>query len=206
MRESLVVHDVQYLLHFTKYSNLEGIMRNGLLRRSELDRRKEAYSHVDDLRLDGHLNSLSISIGFPNYRMFYAARQRFPGEEWVVLGLRADVLIDKTCAFFPRNAASACFRGMDPKFLGGKDSFHAMFGDIGCIRRADLGLPNHFTTDPQAEVLVFDDIEASYIFAVIAQSAKQRDAVFQAYPHLGEKNIVVYAPFFSYRPDYEHWR
>ncbi|WP_170518779.1 DarT ssDNA thymidine ADP-ribosyltransferase family protein [Ruegeria atlantica] len=102
--DPLISNDVLYQLSnggFTKYSNFPSIMANGLLRRTELDRRDLAYDFNDDMRLDGHPDSLSVSIGFPNYRMFYPARQKYTEDTWIVLVLSTDILTHKTCAGFP---------------------------------------------------------------------------------------------------------
>ena len=106
MQDRLNQRGITHLLHFTKYSNFPSIMANGLVRRSELNNRGMPYAFNDHIRLDGHPNSLSVSIGFPNYRMFYPARQNFPDDTWVVLVLSTDVLIHKTCSFYSRNAAT----------------------------------------------------------------------------------------------------
>lgn len=206
MQDRLNQRGITYLLHFTKYSNFPSIMANGLLRRSEMDSRGLAYAFNDDMRLDGHPNSLSVSIGFPNYRMFYPARQKYQEDTWVVLVLSTDILINKTCAYYSRNAATGCYNGVPPATFQNEASFDAMFADIGGVKRDDLGIPTYFTTDPQAEVLVFDDIEPHYIKGVGTQNKVQEQKIRQDHPHFGDDNVKQFPPLFSARKDYKHWQ
>ncbi len=155
MRDRLQQRNIKHLMHFTKYSNFESIMAHGLVRRSELDRRMIHYAFNDDVRLDGHPNSVSVSISFPNYRMFYKARHDFPDADWVVLVLGTDVLLEKPCWFCKTNAASAYVQQEMLTDLSTKEAFDAMFGDVNGVKRDVLGIPDSFSTDPQAEILVF---------------------------------------------------
>ncbi|EJV4018820.1 DUF4433 domain-containing protein, partial [Salmonella enterica] len=61
----------------------------------------------DELRLDGHRDSTSLSIAFPNYRMFYRYRMDNPSIEWVVLGIHPSILWRNDCAYCCHNAADA---------------------------------------------------------------------------------------------------
>ena len=206
MQNKLNERKITYLLHFTKYSNLPSIMTNGLVRRSELDSRGMVYAFNDDMRLDRHPNSLSVSIGFPNYRMFYPARNKFPDETWVVLVLSTDVLIHKPCAYYARNAATSCYNGVEPASLQNEASFDDMFADVGDVKRSDLGIPAHWTTDPQAEVLVFSDIERCYITGIATQNKGQEHETHSAYPDLGDEGVKHYPILFGARKDYRHWQ
>lgn len=205
MQDKLTERGIDYLFHFTKYSNFPSIMENGRVRRSELDARHIEYAFNDSMRLEGHPNSLSVSIGFPNYRMFWPARQKYPEDTWIVLVLSTEVLINKPCAYYSKNAASGCYHGVPPASLQSAEAFDAMFADIEGKQRATLGIPDDCTTDPQAEVLVFADIEPHYIQAVATQNKVQEQEILQAYPHFSGDNVAQYSPLFSARKDYRHW-
>ncbi|WP_319568677.1 DarT ssDNA thymidine ADP-ribosyltransferase family protein [Cohaesibacter marisflavi] len=205
MQDRLTGRGIKYLVHFTKYSNFPSIMINGLLRRTELDRRGLCYNFNDDMRLDRHPETLSVSIGFPNYKMFYRARQDYADDTWVVLFLHPNVLIQKPCAYYARNAATGCYKDTNPQSLQNKASFDAMFSDIGPVKRSDLGIPDHFTTDPQAEVLVFADIESKYIIGVGAQNDAQRAEILYNYTRFKDKSVQSLPQLFKPREDYEHW-
>lgn len=206
MQDRLNQRSINHLFHFTKYSNFPSIMANGLVRRSQLDHRGMVYAFNDNMRYDGHPNSLSVSIGFPNYRMFWPTRQKYPEDSWVVLVLSTDVLINKTCAFYSMNAATGCYKVVPPETLQNAVAFDAMFTDVNGRNRADLKIPDDCTTDPQAEVLVFYDIEPNYILQVATQNKMQEQEIRQAYAHFGDDNVAMFSPLFRPRKDYEHWR
>lgn len=206
MQDRLTQRGITYLLHFTKYSNFPSIMANGLLRRSELDRRGMAYNFNDDMRLDGHPDSLSVSIGFPNYRMFYPARQKYTEDTWVVLVLSTDVLIQKSCAYYAKNAATGCYAGIPPATMQNEAAFDAMFADIDGVKRDTLDIPTDCTTDPQAEVLVFDDIEPHYITGVATQNKAQEQDIRREYPQFNDDNAQHFPSLFKARKDYKHWQ
>jgi hypothetical protein len=203
LRAQISERQIKALFHFTRESNLNSILHRGLLRRSEIEEKGIDYTYNDDERLDGHLNSISCSISFPNYRMFYRLRCENEGEKWVVLALSPNILIDKTCSYYPRNAATGCYHGVDPNTFQDAAAFDAMFGDVGGIKREDLNIPTHFTTDPQAEVLVFDDIEPKYIMSVVVNTKQQKERLLAEHDGLDVKWI---SKAFRGRKDYEHWR
>jgi hypothetical protein len=58
------------LIHFTRYENLESILTNGLITRDGLNGFNHTVYVNDSLRLDGHTNSISLSLSFPLNRKF----------------------------------------------------------------------------------------------------------------------------------------
>ncbi|WNK22483.1 DarT ssDNA thymidine ADP-ribosyltransferase family protein [Providencia hangzhouensis] len=158
--------NITKLFHFTHSDNLSSIIQRGLKSKKELDDEKIAHNHNDDKRLDGHTNAICLSISYPNAKMFYKYRQEKQGD-WILLEISPTILWDKDCAFYPTNAASNNVRMNKVSLMQGVSAFNAMFEDsIFAIERCST-LPTEFTTDVQAEVLVFDRIEASYIQKVI---------------------------------------
>jgi len=83
---------VPALLHFTRAANLPSIMKHGLYPISRVDEIGISPEINDELRLDGHREGTSLSIAFPNYRMFWKCRQDNKAAEWVVLGVHPSVL------------------------------------------------------------------------------------------------------------------
>jgi hypothetical protein len=92
------------LIHFTRYENLESILTNGLITRDGLNGFNHTVYVNDSLRLDGHTNSISLSLSFPNHRMFYKYRMGSEAQGWVVLAISPEVLWDYECAFCKHNA------------------------------------------------------------------------------------------------------
>lgn len=134
----------------------------------------------DPLRRDGWLQASSVSISFPNYKMFYKLRQAEPAETWVVLEIVAKTLWTRPCAFCDRNAADRRVTARGLHDLGDVEAFQSMFAsDAGFPSRETQGLTAADPTDPQAEVLVFDVIPPEDIFGVVfadeasAQAHKQ---------------------------------
>lgn len=110
-RQAIQAHataiQVPCLLHFTRVVNLPSIMQHGLFPVSRTAEIGVAPVINDELRLDGHQDGTSLSIAFPNYRMFWKYRQDNVGVDWVVLGIHPSVLWTKDCAFCRHNAADA---------------------------------------------------------------------------------------------------
>lgn len=205
---------IEYLTHFTNVENLKSILDNGLIGRSKLQERGLEFRYNDELRLDGQPQSTSLSISFPNYKMFYRYRTQSDNSSWVVLLLDPSILWKLDCKFYIDNAASANARNMD--LMGDRrspSSLREMFGDYRHIERADLEIPDNFTTHPQAEVLVFDEIDPHFIREVMFYSLEDAQQWVSLNPgnYLQDTIISGYIcrPFdkyyFSPREDWEYW-
>lgn len=182
---------IPYLLHFTRASNLPSIMTHGLY---PIERVKEVGANPainDQLRLDGHLDGTSVSIGFPNSPMFYKYRKECERVEWAVLVLHPEILWSKDCAFCRHNAADARISSLPIARLKTSEAFIGMFEEIdGAQSRAELKLKPFDPTDVQAEVLVFDVIEPNYIHGVIFERKDVQDS-FAA--HIGGRKSYLHA-------------
>ena len=196
--------NIQDIFHFTKVENLADILRNGLIPRSELEKRWPQDHFNDPYRLDGARNASCLSIGFPNYKMFYELRERMPAASWIVISFRPDVLWKCECAFSVDNAASNKARSVPIADRLGVNALSTLFDDYaGKPTRAELEIPSYCTTNPQAEVLVFGTIPPEYLQSVY----------FADEPTLQNSNALttsarfVVAPmYFSWRADYKHWK
>ena len=184
---------IKTLCHFTRIENLHGILQEGLIGRSLLDARGQQFLWNDPDRADGRKEAVCLSISFPNYKMMWDIRKTkekaegIKDAQWVILILDAKVLWELDCAFCQTNASSGAVipllldeqidKQKIPKAL--KDIFAEDYYDSKreiWIRRQDLQIPEHYTTDPQAEVLVFDPISAKYIKEVhfYAETARKQ--------------------------------
>lgn len=143
----------------------------------------------DELRLDGHQDGTSLSIAFPNYRMFWKCRQDNVGVDWVVLGIHRSVLWIKDCAYCRHNAADARISHQPLDNLKTPFAFANMFDEIeGIQSRAEQRLRRFDPTDGQAEVLVFDVIEPRFIIGAVFDNATARDAHQGV---LGNRRIIL---------------
>jgi hypothetical protein len=189
---------IPYLVHFTKLKNLTGIMKHGLYPRSRLVEVGITHEISDQHRLDGNTDGTSLSIGFPNYKMFFSKLDADRSVEWVVLLLDRSVLWKMRCAFFPRNAASNQFRSHLREALMTPEAFASMYDEIvGKWSRSEQILKSYDPTDPQAEVVAFDVIQPKYIRGVAFQSEKARDMNQLV---IGERLSIVRGALFSSRP------
>ncbi|WP_065202804.1 DarT ssDNA thymidine ADP-ribosyltransferase family protein [Chromobacterium subtsugae] len=189
--------EIPYLIHFTRVTNLESILTNGLLSINQAELLEINPAINDELRLDGHLDATSVSISFPNSSMFFKYRQNNPDVGWVVLGIKRSVLWTKDCAFCKHNAATAQIAQQDINHLKTPEAFGGMFDKIGEER--DQRLKPYDPTDVQAEVLVFETIEPELIFGV----GFDNHNIKSQYQHLLEgKEVIVCNPgksFFASR-------
>jgi hypothetical protein len=186
---------IKQLVHFTRVENLPGIFEHGLLSRVVLRKRTLKHWINDENRQDGRLDGISVSISFPNYRMFFKYHQGEGG--YAVIIIDPVTLWENQCCFYPTNAASAHYRQTSPSSAA---DLEAMFDDEET--RKSLALLPRETTNPQAEVLVFEEIPIDRITSVAFYSevARRRSAL--------SANIqaVIEPQFFKPRRDYEHWR
>jgi hypothetical protein len=187
---------VPFLMHFTRATNLPSIMLHGLYAMAHIAMIGANPQIYVELRLDGHLDGTSLSIGFPNHRMFYKYRQENAGVEWAVLAIDASVLWSKDCAFCRYNAADARISGQPMEVLKTVDTFIGMFDEIeGHTPRQEQRLRTYDPTDSQAEVMVFDVIEPNLIRGIAFDS----ENVKKAYgAHLGTREVMVVRPNKSY--------
>ena len=158
---------IPYLVHFTNINNLESIMENGLLPRDRLDELDDEAYINDELRLDGHYDSVSTSIAFPNSQMFYRT-WKDSDDYYCILGLDKSILWDYDCAFCKHNAADNIISSQNIEDLKTIAAFREMYDEFSWLdSRKDQSLKSFDPTDVQAEVLVFDEIDPSYILGAV---------------------------------------
>ena len=111
IRDFCTERGIETLVHFTRFENLESILNKGLMSRKELEKWDSENQPVfnDSQRLDQCPDSISLSISFPNYKMFFPYRQKNTAK-WAVILLKPDILWEMDCAFCMDNAASSLIR------------------------------------------------------------------------------------------------
>jgi hypothetical protein len=160
---------VKALYHFTKIENVGGISKQGLVPRSKLAH--DEFAYTDYHRADGFLDANCVTVSFPQYRMFFVKRSEDKKKEWVVFEISPELLPGKDCAYFERNAAS---RQVKTEIIDNRKlatAFEKMFDELDDFpSREETGISDSYPTDPQAEILVFDRVEPSYIVAAHFES------------------------------------
>lgn len=179
--------NITRLFHFTHSDNLSSILENGLLSRTVLDDDENIdYVYNDDIRIDGHKDAICLSVSFPNSRMFYKYRRLRAGD-WVILEIHPSVLWDKECVFYPTNAASNNVRLTDIENLKGSEAFSNLFANDVFGTQRNCNLPAEYPTDVQAEVLVFENIEMSYIVNTYHSNKESAQHFKNQYPQTNQR-------------------
>lgn len=163
---------IDAIYHFTHKSNLASILEYGVLTRTNLDKMNFEYTFNDQVRLDGVLDSISLSFSHPNFKMFYKYRRQTNDDNWVVLKISPSLLygkehsnsnkiksfnVLKKVVFCKVNAASRSIRNITIEERMTCDAFLEMFeSPIG------RSLPT-YTYDNQAEILYLGNIPVDFI-------------------------------------------
>jgi len=197
IRAHVHARKIPYLVHFTPIGNVESILRNGLRSRNALA--GQQFVFTDEHRSDGWLNWISTSITFPNYKMFYAKKKSLNDiNGWAILLIKRDVLWELDCKFILTNAASFGIR----MFRDDKWSSAEAFEDMFNYAEHRNGIPDFYTTDPQAEVMIRDEVPRHYIVMI----ALERQADAKQLGNLEYIRVETIPELFKWRSDYEHWR
>jgi len=208
MDKKLMINDVMpkykipFLLHFTSVDNIESIAKDGLRPRDVMDL-LGGFKCCDDLRIDGFKSGISLSVGFPNYKMFYKYR-KMNGGTWCVVAINPQIICNGKCLFFSENAASSKWRGRSPFSLQQKESFEEMFYEIdGKPTRATSGLPIGCPTNPQAEIIHVGPIRRDDFMGITFENEL---AMKEWEPRCNGIGCAVVNGFFKPRKDFQHWR
>ena len=195
------------LIHFTRIENLKGILQQGLINRKELSRLPESErpNFNDQERFDGHIEAICLSVSFPNYQMFYKLNKDKP-DDWVVLLLDSSILWDRDCAFCQTNAASSIISRIPLEQRKTFEALIQMFTDEENVSRDELAIPANFTTNPQAEVLVFDTIPIKYIRGVNFRSISAMKAWQNLNSYPENISLVASDTYFKPRRDWPNWQ
>lgn len=191
---------IDHLVHFTNINNIDNIMRHGLLNTQDLKEQNIPFIFTDEYKLDGR-HGLSLSVQFPNYKMFYSKTNKSPQNDMVVLLLDPELINEKKCLYFYDNAATTELKNMSSSDLMTDIAWEKMFSDkVDGILRSELKIPNSFTTNPQAEVICLEPIEPKYIKNIICKSDDQFGRVSNYLDIVGKNEH-----YFNARIDYTFW-
>ena len=159
--------EIPFLVHFTNLKNLDSIFKHGLVPRDQLGRLESESEINDENRLDGHEDSISLSISFPTCQRFDKIRQTSE-DQYCSLARSPKLLLEKNSAFCKYNAADSAISTQDINALKSPEALLSMFDELTTQRsREEQKLKPCDPTDVQAEVLVFGSIPKSYIVAVV---------------------------------------
>lgn len=203
---------VQYFVHFTPAENLQGILDHGILSRAELKRLNLPAVTPDEERWDFCLDYSSFSISFPNYRIFYTKRINTDCR-YAVLLIDPKVVLDlpyQSVSYLPENAASS--KMWNIRQYRGLEAAKGLFAEElttpnGTIKRSELKIPDHFPTNPQAEVFIGKTVPVKYISKIIVQTYGESRKLKETLkiPSGSDITIEADAEFFWPRVDHRFW-
>lgn len=197
IRTQVETKKISHLVHFTPIANVESILENGLRSRNALAGHQ--YVFTDDYRTDGWLDWISLSVSFPNYKMFYAKKNSLKKiDGWAILLIKKEVLWELDCKFILTNAASYGIRMFRDDTWSSVKAFEDMFNYV----EHRSGIPDCFTTDPQAEVMIKNEVSSNYIDLI----AVERRHDLKRLGKLQDIKVETIPELFKWRSDFEHWR
>lgn len=185
---------IKYFVHFTRVENLPSILEHGLLTRHELAENNYDFLYSDEARYDGIMNSISLSVTFPNYKMLYSKKCGNAEAKWCVLILKAEEVLNLPCIFNKMNAASSESTYTPVDSRKSPKAFEEMFAEtVGECERRRLKCYGKFecekyATDPQAEILCLETIPVKAIYGC---TFDELDAVNPYFDMLNNAGIVI---------------
>ena len=204
MEKQVEKREIEFVVHFTRFENLNNILENGLKTREYLEDNEPDAIFNDEYRYDGYKNSICCSICHPNYKMFFPLRQADLNNEWVVIGIKKDIIWEKECAFCIENAASNNVTSIPLEERKGKQAFKKLYKEIeGKPSRSELGIAKSCPTNPQAEILVFDNIAPEDIIGVAFQNKKRVKEYEELYDNF---QFIYHKAYFMPRTDWRDWQ
>lgn len=165
--------NLSYFVHFTDEDNLDSILANGILSRKEIEKRGIASKTNDEMRLDGALDYISISITHPNDIVLknFINKGSIKKPIYIYLdpfsvlsryGLMDIIFCDKNAA------ASACEKGnswLDFENIFAPSKEYQTTTNFFNYNRQ--GKEEYEPTDPQAEILVQNCIPENAIAFIL---------------------------------------
>lgn len=193
-------NDIHYVYHFTPLGNLPSILKHGIVPRQACKNAGIPCEYTDYLRFDGQINASCLSIGFPNYKMFYRKRNEFPKKKWAVIEIDSQIILELACRFYPTNAARNDMCQLQTSEVTGYRGLTKMFARNSCSTACNMwGWQKFYTTDPQAELLVYETIPSKRFKKIFVQESCP-ELVLPA------SLVVVDDSFFKPRCDWELWQ
>ena len=213
-KKIVIEKKIESLFHFTTEKNLLSILDNGIVP-VNMHVSMNIYSeHNDHQRMDNKLDYSSISISFPNYKLFWNFREIYKNTNWGVLLISPDLLFSESnyFLFYDKNAASGPNNLKSEKELNTFNSFKNMFGPYKenkdkIVEREELDIPDNYTTNPQAEILVKGIISPSFIREVHFYEDVNNNETIHLYKKKHPEIIFsLNNYYFKPRKDWHFWK
>jgi len=201
IKEECAKRNVDRLFHFTPVDHLDSILEFGLMTPESCDLLDTGMTPNDKERLDNE-DAICLSVEWPNWKLYWKFHLVKEDRPWALIQIEHRVLWEKNVCFNNTNAADASMSSQSFKARQGKAKFLEMFDDYGLKKRADLKIPDNFTTNHQAEVLCLDSIDPEYFTAIHLNNYEVYKAYKAQYPNV---KFIFSDIYFKYRSDWNHW-
>lgn len=206
IRKLAELKNINHLIHFTHISNLDSILRKGLIPRNSLSIDAPEAHINDEWRFDNHSDGNCLSISFPNYKMLYKYSYK-NRQDWAIILINKAVLWEYDCAFFKTNAACKEQSSIPIGRLKEEPAFELMFEDTNESIRGRLGIPENYPTNPQAEVIAFGTIAPSAISSInFSDQRSCENWVHESKNSQADLIAKTNKNLFTPRHDWEHWQ
>jgi len=199
MKKLVKSYGIEYIVHFTRMKNLDNILKNGLKSRKKLEKDNKKFHFNDSHRNDNQKDAICCSVCHPNYKMFYKLRQE-KSKKWVVLLIKKNIIWKYKCAFCTENASSNNVTSILLKKRKGKKAFKKLYGKKKLRKKCKIFNP--YPTNPQAEILVFNDIKSTDIISIVFENQKKIKKYKKKYKKF---NFKIDKKYFQARKDYSCW-
>jgi predicted Zn finger-like uncharacterized protein len=189
---------IKSLYHFTRVENLTNILEHGLVPRDPQPDFQILITDHD--RFDRRYDCVSLSISFPNNKMFYRAKERYPEDEWCVITVAPEILSGTACLFFRTNAASyPSIPDRQSKRLA--SAFEDLFQENGRIK----SIPASYPTDVQAEVQVEGSISVALLAKISFANELAKEKFMSGDIDIPEHiSVVTDDGLFGFRDKYQN--
>ena len=208
--------NIKYLVHFTTVNNLLSILKTGILPRNDLPDTAEV---MDQNRFDNMQDCSCFTVSFPNNLFFYKLRNENPTKAFVVLKIDPTIIRDKQVSdvfFTHANAANNQFNGIRQMQTGlyyAKSLFYdkniEITGTTGEMKevplRKHLQIPNHYSTNPQAEILIRGAVDTKYIKGICVDSYASLEQLKSKLPQEYFSKLEINSGLFNKRNDTWYW-
>lgn len=227
--------NIKYLVYFTRIENLNSILKNGIVpEKYHLQKGICAVSNNCQKKYDFQYTGNGYSIEFPNYRLLNRLREDGnPNDSYVILRLDAkSVLTDtiykhiycednalnnsaKYSKVNRNNPARGIFYADGDlkklflqRYFKEASVFEGEYQEEKDINRDDLDIPDNYTTNPQAEIVIGDIVKPKYIEEVVFENGSDKQLwleenyEFQNLP----VDFIVDERLFGPRSDYLFWK
>jgi len=211
IEEAARLRGIKELVHFTRIENLRTIAANGILSVAEAQRHGLKPLCNDEKRLDQLPNHISLSVSWTNWQLFYKFRQERDLSEhyWCVLVVDPSIIWTLPCLFAAGNAASSKESRRPLEERKTVQAFERMFADAGGnraeLKRQSLQIPDHFPTNPQAEVLVEQRVPFERVMRIVVFNEEGKCQATKILPTSRHPLLEINRQMFERRSDWQHW-